>query len=294
MSGKPDAEVEVDCETVVRLIADQCPDMAHLPVSHLGSGWDNFMFHVGEDYIARLPRRALSVKLLDNERRFLPNLEPILPIPVPAFLHVGKPGHGYPWPWLLIPRFQGDNPDRNPLMVGEAARLAEFLLQLHRIDDGQAPSNNHRDVPLLQRDDLLQEHWEALSARREPMANPLVNLWRQACALPAPSERRWLHADLHYANVLVQDGRFSAIVDWGDICAGDPATDLAAFWLLFDDADARAIGIKVYGADAEMKVRAMGWALSWATVLRATGLNNDMRHAASGKAVMRRLLEDIT
>jgi aminoglycoside phosphotransferase (APT) family kinase protein len=45
----------------------------------------------------------------------------------------------------------------------------------------------------------------------------------------------WLHADLHPANVLTADGTFCGVIDFGDLCAGVPACDLAAVWLLLPD-----------------------------------------------------------
>ena len=132
-----------------------------------------------------------------------------------------------------------------------------------------------------------------LAPHGEPIAPPLAALWDRACAAPYSGKPRWLHGDLHYANVLVEHGKFTAIVDWGDICAGDPATDLAALWLLFDDPAARAAGLAAYGAGPAMKLRAMGWALSFASVLRSIGLTDNPRHAAVGKATMARLLGDL-
>ena len=41
-----------------------------------------------------------------------------------------------------------------------------------------------------------------------------------------------LHGDVHPLNLLVADGRLGAVVDWGDVCAGDPATDLAIAWMI--------------------------------------------------------------
>jgi aminoglycoside phosphotransferase (APT) family kinase protein len=43
----------------------------------------------------------------------------------------------------------------------------------------------------------------------------------------------WLHGDLHPFNLVVNQGRLSAVIDFGDLCAGDPATDLAVAWMLF-------------------------------------------------------------
>ena len=47
----------------------------------------------------------------------------------------------------------------------------------------------------------------------------------------------WLHGDLHPSNMLTHDGRLSAVIDFGDITSGDPATDLALAWMMFDAAE---------------------------------------------------------
>jgi hypothetical protein len=52
----PAAEVEVSAELVQRLLADQDPDLARLPVEFLANGWDNELYRVGDGLIARLPR----------------------------------------------------------------------------------------------------------------------------------------------------------------------------------------------------------------------------------------------
>ena len=296
MSRTPPAEVDLDSAVVAALIADQCPDLAHLPVSPMGNGWDNYMFSVGDQYVARLPRREVAVELLEHERIYLPQLADGLPIPTPAFIYAGKPGHGYPWPWLLIPKFAGNNPDREELLPEAAPQLAGFLCALHRPDDGpkenRAPANTHRGVPLINRDETLKQGWQIMVDKGEPLTPELVALWEKAKHLPPPEIPVWLHGDLHYANVLVHKGMFSAIVDWGDICSGDPATDLAAFWLFFDDADARQAGLNAYGLDAELRLRAMGWALSFSTILLSTGIGDNPRHAQAGREGLKRLLQD--
>ena len=42
----------------------------------------------------------------------------------------------------------------------------------------------------------------------------------------------WIHGDLHPGNLLVRDGRLSGVLDFGDVTAGDPATDLSVGWML--------------------------------------------------------------
>ncbi|WP_375539663.1 MULTISPECIES: phosphotransferase [Nocardiopsis] len=42
----------------------------------------------------------------------------------------------------------------------------------------------------------------------------------------------WVHGGLHPANAVVAGGILAGVVDFGELCAGDPATDLSAAWLL--------------------------------------------------------------
>ena len=50
----PAAEVEVSADLVRRLLADQHPDLARLPVEFLANGWDNELYRVGDGLVARL------------------------------------------------------------------------------------------------------------------------------------------------------------------------------------------------------------------------------------------------
>jgi hypothetical protein len=50
------------------------------------------------------------------------------------------------------------------------------------------------------------------------------HVWAQAVAAPAWEDAPvWLHGDLHPANVIVSDGTLSGVIDFGELCAGDPA-----------------------------------------------------------------------
>ena len=74
----------------------------------------------------------------------------------------------------------------------------------------------------------------------------------------------WLHGDLHARNMIVRHGHLAAIIDWGDICAGDRATDLAgAFMLVPDQLD---VVQQHAGADDATWQRARGWAANFAVI----------------------------
>jgi phosphotransferase family enzyme len=61
-------------------------------------------------------------------------------------------------------------------------------------------------------------------------------VWADAVAAPSwAGPALWLHADLHPANLLTSDGTFCGVIDFGDMCAGDPACNLAACWILLPD-----------------------------------------------------------
>lgn len=65
----PRTEVEASVQLVQDLLDDQRPDLSAARVTPLAFGWDNFSFRVGEDLVARLPRRMASVGLVENEAR---------------------------------------------------------------------------------------------------------------------------------------------------------------------------------------------------------------------------------
>jgi hypothetical protein len=51
-----DPEIAVDSALAQRLVAEQFPELARMPMRLLGSGWDNTVFAVGEEWVFRFPR----------------------------------------------------------------------------------------------------------------------------------------------------------------------------------------------------------------------------------------------
>src|SRR6185437_12183536 len=91
-------EVHSDAALVRRLLAEQFPDWAGLPVEPVRFfGTDNAIYRLGEELSVRLPRREHNVRALEKERIWLPRLAPQLPLAVPLPLAAGKPGAGYPF-----------------------------------------------------------------------------------------------------------------------------------------------------------------------------------------------------
>lgn len=281
--GVPPAEVEINIGLVRALLADQHGEFAHLPIELVASGWDNDMFRLGDDMAVRMPRRLVAVELLQNEQRWLPTLADSLPLPVPAPLRRGGPGRGYPWPWSILPWMPGGPADLDPLRADQAPVLAGFLKALHQPPQHpRAPRNPHRGVPLAERVDYLTPRIARLAAETDFITPRIRAVWARALAAPIDVEPTWLHGDPHARNVLSRDGALTAVIDWGDMCQGDRATDLAALWMLLPDASARHAAMAAYDASDATWARAAGWAVYYGVVLVDAGRVNDPRLLAMG------------
>jgi len=280
----PAAEVEITADLVRRLLAAQQPDLAGLPVKLLANGWDNTLFRLGDGLVIRLPRRTLGANILINEQRWLPALAPRLPLPVPVPVRTGVPGEEYPWPWSIVEFLPGtpasDGPPFDPRRA--AADLGGFFGALHAPAPPDAPANPFRGVPLGQRAANFEQNLASVAGPVDRDA--VLAAWETALAVPAWDRAPvWLHGDPHPANILIRDGAVSAVIDFGDITAGDPASDLSLAWMLLP----AACHDRFRAAYAEVSdgpvsdatwARGRGWALNLAIVFLAWSADNPRLH----------------
>jgi aminoglycoside phosphotransferase (APT) family kinase protein len=289
-TGTPAAEVELSVTLVECLLSAQFPGLAHLPVSFVAEGWDNAMYRLGEDLCVRMPRRKIAEDLIKLEQKWLTQLAPILPVPIPAVVHVGKPALGYPWLWSLVPWFDGEEVGSGTLNEQEGVALGHFLKALHRQAPRHAPISDCRGGPLSTRADLVTFRAQRLAHDFDWIARDILPIWEEGLAAPPENLRTWLHGDLHPRNVLMRGGKMAAVIDWGDMCAGDPATDLAALWMLLPNPKSRALAIDVYKPTQPTLLRAKSWAVTWGLLLLDTGRVDNPNHAAIGEAILRQVL----
>jgi aminoglycoside phosphotransferase (APT) family kinase protein len=266
--GKPIAEIDLTIELVSELVLSQHPDLVGLPITEVASGWDNAMFRLGEDFAIRLPRRSAAVELLEHEQRWLPLLQPQLPLPVPAPIRIGRPHNSYPWPWSVTPWINGETADRVSLDGDQGTTLATFLEALHTTPPAQAPRNPYRGVPLSQRSAKFSTCVSALARRGRTLDGRLLQMWNTAIETPVDIAPTWIHGDLHSNNVLAASERICGVIDWGDMAQGDRATDLAATWILFSQGDNREQVLKsCKSVSSDTWRRARGWALLLAVIV---------------------------
>ena len=247
---------------------------------------------MGDDLLARLPRRALGAALVAHEQRWLPELAPTLPLPlpIPVPVRVGHPSALYAWSWSIVPHFDGEPADRQPGFDPDvvATQLGGFFRALHRPAPPDAPRNPYRGVPLAARTEVFEQRVAELGAAVD--AGAVREVWATALAAAPPSGPPvWLHGDPHPANLLIADGTLAAVVDFGDLCAGDPATDLAGAWMLLPPA-ALPRFVAAYagpdGLDPGLERRALGWAVVFGVLLLAIGLDDRPTYAPIGRRTL--------
>jgi aminoglycoside phosphotransferase (APT) family kinase protein len=284
---KPAADVQVDSGLIEALLQEQHPDLSGRPLVDVGEGWDNAVFRLGEDLAVRVPRRAASATLIEREQRWLPALSPRLPVPVPVPVRVGVPGCGYPWQWSVVPWLAGVTALGASIAdAAFATSLSEFLVALHEPAAVDAPQNPWRGVPLASRAPSVHEYVDRADRLVDRAA--VLSTWQHAVSATTWSRPLvWIHGDLHPGNLLVHQGRLSAVIDFGDLTAGDPATDLSVAWMLPGETGStfRAAYCANRSADRDLWLRARGWALLLGLAYLAHSRGDDRMRAVGQRTI---------
>ena len=290
-SEQPAAEVDIDAGLVRRLLDEQHPDLASLDLELVAAGWDNVMFRLGRDFAVRLPRRQVAVPLIEHEQRWLPELAKRLPVPIPAPVRVGVAGCGYPWPWSVCPWLPGTMAATAVLdELGVADDLARFLTALSTPAPADAPANPVRGVPLQERDESMRTRLAQVAELVDVVA--VRAEWDRALRVQEwQGPPMWLHGDLHPANLLVERGRLSAVIDFGDITAGDPATDLLVAWTVLGPGARQRLRVAVDADEATWR-RGRGWALLHGVACVSSSADNELI-AAIGRRTVAEVLADV-
>jgi aminoglycoside phosphotransferase (APT) family kinase protein len=273
--GRPAAEVQIDVPLVRRLLAAQFPQWARLAVELVESaGWDNTVYRLGPDLAVRLPRRRIGAGHVEREQQWLPVLGPQLPLAVPMPLGNGVPGAGYPWRWTICNWLDGELAALTPVDdAGQTAiSLARFVAALQKIDPAGGPASEFRGTSLAGRDRVARTA-ATISQADQFDIGPVLAVWERAVAGPAwTGPPVWMHGDLHPANLLVDGGRLSAVIDFGLLGVGDPACDLMVAWTYLR-AEARDAFRDALAVDDATWSRGRGWALELG--LRAAAYSAD-------------------
>jgi aminoglycoside phosphotransferase (APT) family kinase protein len=291
----PDGRAGIDAALVRRLIDAQFPRWSGLPITPVKvDGWDNRTYRLGDDKSVRLPTAEGYVPAVAKENEWLPRLAPALPVPVPRVLGEGVPGDGYPFQWSVrgwldgvpagrarvdLPRFAGD--------------VGEFVRALQQCDtDGGPVAGAHswyRGASLTHYDEETRRCLAALEGRVDVAA--AAGVWDTALAAEWTGTPVWFHGDIAAGNLLVEDGRLAAVIDFGTCGVGDPACDLVIAWTMFEGASRAAFRSTVAQDDGTW-ARARGWLL-WKALLTLSGcIDTDPDQATVSRRELREVIAD--
>ncbi len=259
-------EVDIDVDLVQALVEGQFPELSDLPIVEVRStGTVNAIYRIGDRLCARLPRVAHWVADLDREWQWLPRLAPRLSLPIPEPVAQGRPSGRYPLPWAIYRWLEGETyADGQVEDETEAARdLARFVAELRSIDPAGAPRGGRK--PLRELDQVTRRHIDA--AQEVIDADAALAAWQRCLQAPAwDGTPVWIHTDLLRPNLLVVDGRISAVLDFGGAGIGDPASDVIAAWSVFGPAGREAYRDALDVDDGTWR-RARGIALHQAVII---------------------------
>jgi aminoglycoside phosphotransferase (APT) family kinase protein len=286
-------QVDTDADLVRRLLGEQFPAWAGLPVTPVASfGTDHDIYRLGDDLAVRLPRVAYAVGQLDLEARWLPVLAPQLPVAVPAPVGIGVPGEGYPLRWSVVSWVPGrDAADGRGDAEQVAVDLASFVRALQTIPTAGAPPRRTgaRGAPLAELDASVRRALDELDDRVDQRA--VRRAWEEALAAPASEAAIWVHGDLLPGNLLVAGGRLTGVIDFGALGVGDPAVELLAAWNVFTGA-ARERYRRDLDVDDAGWLRGRGWAIAQAVIALPYYWETNQGMVRQGRRALAELLGD--
>jgi aminoglycoside phosphotransferase (APT) family kinase protein len=243
--------------------------------------------------LVRLPSAREYAAQVDKEQQWLPRLAPQLPLAIPRVLAIGVPAMDYPWRWSVYRWIDGEQPTHERIADRRAfaASLASFLRALQRIDTAGGPAagrhNFYRGGPLSTYDEQTRQAIAALTNRIDTAAATLV--WEKAMATSWQRAPVWIHGDVSAGNLLVQEGRLSAVIDFGNLGIGDPACDLSIAWTLLDQ-ESRDVFRNELALDDGAWLRGRAWALWKAAILAAQLVQSNPIDTAQAWRVLNEVL----
>jgi aminoglycoside phosphotransferase (APT) family kinase protein len=187
-------------------------------VREVDEGWDFKVLILDDEWVVRGPRHELAVEEIAKEVELLPGLAPFLPVAVPHFEYVSRE------PWLVAyPFIRGE-----PLVDEDSGGVRAFLDALHAVtvDAVVAPRPDWL-ATYREQGEEFRRHVLPLLERAERTAGEAL---LEEIETLNGFEAALTHSDLGPSHLLVESGRLTGVIDWGDARIGDPAIDYA--WLL--------------------------------------------------------------
>jgi aminoglycoside phosphotransferase (APT) family kinase protein len=281
-------EVTVDEELARRLIADQFPDLTPASLRLIGEGWDNTVWLVDERWVFRFPRRELAIPGVEREIAALGRIAACVPLPIPEPVFVGRPNANFRWPFFGARHLPGNEPFglSEAERAGLARPFAAFLRALHGVQVDGLPADPFGRGDMVRRVANTRDRFAELAAAGLWHAPSSIDEVLTAAAdLPAPEPTVVAHGDLHIRHLLVDEaGALCGVIDWGDLCRGDPSIDMSLVWSLLPNRDDFLAAYGPVSDDQLLRARVLALFLSGTLALYAhhEGMPELQREALAG------------
>ena len=207
------------------------------PLSH--DGEFNDILIINDELVFRFPRFAENLPGFLREIQLLAKLQAHLPLPIPDPIYtsatttgLGKVCMGY----RLIPGQplypeMMNNFKNEVILLGLARQLADFLSVLHHL----TPATLGLDVPSQNMPDWVRTFYGEVREHlfpfiRHAACQALSEHFEDYFHTPALQHYQpaILHGDFGGSNILIDNNRISAILDFSSAGYGDPALDIAS------------------------------------------------------------------
>jgi aminoglycoside phosphotransferase (APT) family kinase protein len=288
-------ELDIDVVDVRRLLTEQLPDLAGLPIERVSStGTVNALFRIGDGFVARLPLVEHWSGDIEREWRWLPWFAGrVTSVRLPEPVFKGVPGGGFPFSWSVY-RWIAGTPYDEALVddeLGAAETLARFVLELRSLETVEGAPTGGRD-PLSELDRETREAIRGSAGLID--VDAAMDAWETSIEAPAwDGTPVWIHGDLLRPNLIVHDGRLEAVIDFGFIGVGDPATDLMPAWSVFGRAGRQAFRAML-DPDEGTWARGRGIALHQAAMVIPYYRDTNPAFVELSCRAIARIVEDVT
>ncbi|GAB3385430.1 phosphotransferase family protein [Amycolatopsis echigonensis] len=217
-------------------------------VHRVGAGQSNVTClvrdHDGREWILRRPPAGAHDRTahdVHREARILRALA-VSPVPVPTVVATGQDEAGVDGPFYVMERAQGEVLETEAEAEGLSrsdrllisGHVAEVLVTLHSLTPldvglhalGRPDGYLERQIRRTERNWAM---WDAAGAAAAEWAECRRRLTKR---IPCQQRTSIAHGDFRLSNLLVEQGRVTAVLDWELCTLGDPLADLA--WLVDD------------------------------------------------------------
>lgn len=228
-------------------ILENFPGFTLDSLDYLAEGWDSLVCLANQRYIFRFPKRPGVAERLVLETRLLPELAANLPVSIPNFQFIAQPS-SLNFPYLFVgykslPGLtQPDWPDEVSGASWWKAHLGDFLTALHSFPPERArqlgvkvkefPGTAGPDTTWREGlEDFYRLAREQVAVLLSEDAQDEVAIYFEDFLDDDQHfdfEPVLLHGDLSEDHLLVDPARqrLTGVIDFGDVCLGDPAFDV--------------------------------------------------------------------